>query len=138
MLMSPIESIFILMADLSLLDLILMANLFLSRSYTYSSRILFLFGFLVYCTERIQVLILIAVGSYSYSDFSYTVLSVYKYLYLSQISRRSLQNLYLYYRVYTCSEVPVGITEITERILDLWNLILYESTHKYYLIKCLF
>ena len=47
------------MADLSLLDLILMANLFLSGSYTYSSRILFLFGFLVYCTERIHVRILI-------------------------------------------------------------------------------
>ena len=43
----------------------------------------------------------------------------YGYLYLSKISRRSLQNLYLFYRVYTCSEVPEGITEISERILDL-------------------
>ena len=60
------------------------------------------------------------------------------YLYLSQISRRSLQDLYLLYGVYTCSKVPEGITEITERILDLRNLILYESTRKYYLIKCLF
>ena len=61
----------------------------------------------------------------------------YWYLYLSQISHRSLQNLYLFYGVYTCSEVPEGISEITERILDLRNLILYGSTHKYYLIKCL-
>ena len=61
----------------------------------------------------------------------------YWYLSLSQISRRSLQNLYLFYGVYTCSEVPKGITEITERILDLRNLILYGSTCKYYLIKCL-
>ena len=59
----------------------------------------------------------------------------YGYLYLSQISRRSLQNLYLFYEVYTCSEAPEGITEISERILDLRNLILYGSTHKYYLIK---
>ena len=49
----------------------------------------------------------------------------------------SLQNLYLYYGVYTCSEVPVGITEITERILVLRNLFLYGSTRKYYLFKCL-
>ena len=62
----------------------------------------------------------------------------YGYLYLSQISHRSLQNLYLFYRVYTCSEIPEGITEISERILDLRNLILYGSTRKYYLIKCLF
>ena len=59
-------------------------------------------------------------------------LTTYWYLSLSQISRRSLQNLYLYYGVYTCSEVPVGITEITERILVLRNLFLYESTCKYY------
>ena len=61
----------------------------------------------------------------------------YWYLYLSQISRRSLQNLYIFYGVYTCSEVPEGITEISERILDLRNLILYGSTRKYYLINCL-
>ena len=48
------------MADLSLLDLILMENLFSSGSYTYSSRILFLFGFLVHCTELIHVCILIS------------------------------------------------------------------------------
>ena len=48
------------MADLSLLDLILMANLFLSGSYTYSSRVLFLFGFLVCCPELIHVRILIS------------------------------------------------------------------------------
>ena len=57
---------------------------------------------------------------------------IQRYLYLSQISRWSLQNLYLYYGVYTCSEVLVGITEITERILVLQNLFLYGSTCKYY------
>ena len=56
----------------------------------------------------------------------------YGYLYLSPISLRSFQNLYLSYGGYTCSEVPVGITENTERILDLWNLILYGSTRRYY------
>ena len=48
------------MADLSLLDLILMENLFLSRSFTYSSQILFVFEFLVYCIELIHVRILIS------------------------------------------------------------------------------
>ena len=48
------------MTDLSLLDLILMANLFLSGSFTYSSRILFLFGFLVCCTGLIHVRIFIS------------------------------------------------------------------------------
>ena len=57
---------------------------------------------------------------------------IQRYLSLSQISRRSLQNLYLHYGVYTCSEVPVGITEITKRILILQNLFLYGSTCKYY------
>ena len=74
----------------------------------------------------------------SYRTYAYTevliqrYLYTYWYLYLSQISRRSLQNLYLYYGVYTCSEVPVGITEITERVLVLRNLFLYGSTCKYY------
>ena len=63
-------------------------------------------------------------------------LNTYWYLYLSQISRRSLHNLYLSYGVYTCSEVPVGITEITERILVLRNLFIYGITRKYYLFKC--
>ena len=57
---------------------------------------------------------------------------IQRYLYLSDISHRSLQNLYLYYGVYSCSEVPVGITEITERVLVLRNLFLYGSTCKYY------
>ena len=48
------------MADLSLLDLILMTNLFLSGSYTYSSQILYLFEFLVYCTKLIHVRIVIS------------------------------------------------------------------------------
>ena len=133
------------MADLSLLDLILMTNLFLSRSYTYSSRILFLFGFLVYCTELIHVRILISSLYLFRSPVGVTepmliqrCINTYWYLYLSQISRRSLQNLFLYHGVYTCSGVLVGITEIMERILDLRNLILYGSTRKYYLIKCLF
>ena len=132
------------MADLSLLDLILMENLFLSRSYTYSCRILFLFGFLVYCTELIHVRILISSLYLFRSPVGVTepmliqrYINTYWYLYLSQISRRILQNLYLSYGVYTCSEVPVGITEIKERILDLRNLILYGSSREYYLIKCL-
>ena len=121
-----------------------MADLFLSGSYTYSSQILFLFGFLVYCTELIHVRILISSLYLFRSPVGVTepmliqrYINTYWYLYLSQISRRSLQNLYSSYEVYTCSEVPVGITEITERILDLRNLILYESTREYYLIKCL-
>ena len=56
----------------------------------------------------------------------------YNRLMFIQDSRRSLQNLYLYYGVYTCSEVLVGIVEITERILILQNLFLYGSTCKYY------
>ena len=43
-------------------------------------------------------------------------LYTYGYLYLSQISRRSLQNLYLYYGVYTCSEVPIGTTERLRKV----------------------
>ena len=128
----------------SRLILILMTNLFLSGSYTYSILILFLFRFLVYCTKLIHVRILISSLYLFRSPVGVTepmliqrYINTYWYLYLSQISRRSLQNLYLSYGVYTCSEVPVGITEITERILDLRNLILYGSTRKYYLIKCL-
>ena len=121
-----------------------MADLFLSGSYTYSSQILFLFGFLVYCTELIHVRILIS-SLYLFRSpigviepmLIQRYINTYWYLYLSQISRRSLQNLYLSYGVYTCLEVPVGITEITERILDLRNLILYGSTCKYYFIICL-
>ena len=36
----------------------------------------------------------------------------------------------MYYITYT--EVPVGTTKITERILDLRNLFLYGSTCRYY------
>ena len=101
-------------------------------------QILDLFRFLVCYTELIHVLILIS-SLYSFrSPVGVTelmliqrYLNTYRYLYLSQISYRSLKNLYLYYGVYTCSEVPVGITEITERILVLWNLFLYGSTSKY-------
>ena len=76
-------------------------------------------------------------------------LYTYWYLYLSQISRRSLQNLCLYrgtlryYKAYTYTiEITlVGGTrryyrDITEHILVLWNLFLYGSTRKYYLFKC--
>ena len=35
-----------------------------------------------------------------------------------------IQDFYLYYRVYTCSGIPVGITEIMERILVLQSLFL--------------
>ena len=40
--------------------------------------------------------------------------------------------MYLYYGVYTGSEIPVGIAEITERVQVLQNLFLYGSTCKYY------
>ena len=120
-----------------------MANLFLSRSYTYSSRILFLFGFLLCCTELIHVRIFISSVCLFRSPVGVTepmfvqrYINTYWYLYLSQISHRSLQNLYLYHGVYTCSGIPVDITEITERILDLRNLILYGGTRKYSLLKC--
>ena len=121
-----------------------MADLFLSGSYTYSSQILFLFGFLVYCTELILVRILISSLYLFRSPVGVTepmliqrYINTYWYLYLSQISCTSLQNLYLSYGVYTCSEIPVDITEITERILVLQDLFLYGSTRKYYLFKCL-
>ena len=95
------------------------------RTYPYSELILITDSCLFETPIGVTELILI-------QRYFYT----YWYLYLSQISRRSLQNLYLYYGVYTCSEVPVGITEITERILVLRNLFLYGSTRKYYLFKC--
>ena len=70
-------------------------------------------------------------------------LYMYWYLYLSQISRRSLQNLCVYRGTYTCTGTyiylrsPVGVyKDITERILVLRNLFLYRSTHKYYLFNC--
>ena len=95
------------------------------RSYSYTELILitdvYAFGSHVGVTE------LMLIQGYLYT---------YWYLYLSQISRGSLQNLYLSYGVYTCSEIPVVITEITERILVLRNLFLYGSTRKYYLFKC--
>ena len=121
-----------------------MADLFLSGSYTSSSQILFLFGFLVYYTELIHVRILISSLYLFQSPVGVTkpmliprYLNTYCYLDIFHISRRSSKNLYLSYGVYTCSEIPVDITDITERILDLRNLILYGSTRKYYLIKCL-
>ena len=102
-------------------------------------KILYLFRFLVCCTELIHILILISNLYLFRSPVGVTelmliqrYLNTYWYLYLSQISRRSLQNLYLYYGVYTCSEVPAGITKITERILVLRNLFLYRITCKYY------
>ena len=95
------------------------------RTYPYSELILITDSCLLKTPIGVTEIILI-------QRYFYT----YWYLYLSHISRRSLKNLYLYYGVYTCSEVPVGITEITERILVLRNLFLYDSTCKYYLFKC--
>ena len=120
-----------------------MADLSLFGSYTHSRliliQILFLFRFLVSCTELIHVLILISSLYLFRSPVGVTKLMLvqrylytYWYLSLSQISRRSLQNLYLYYVVYTCSKVLVRITEITDHILVLRNLFLYGSTCKYY------
>ena len=77
---------------------------------------------------------------------------MYWYLYLSQISRRSLQNLCLYrgtLRYYKADTYTIGLIlilqrlhlfggtrryyrDITERILVLRNLFLYGSTRKYY------
>ena len=78
------------MADLSLLDLILMTNLFLSGSYAYSSRILFLFGFLVCCIELIHVRTLISSLRLFRSPVGVTepmliqsYINTYWYLYLS-------------------------------------------------------
>ena len=83
------------------------------------------------------ILILIQISRRSYRTYAYIeVLNTYWYLYLFQISRRSLQNSYLSYGIYICSEVLVGITEITERILVLRSLFLYRSTRKYYFFKC--
>ena len=124
-----------------------MADLSLFGSYTHSKliliKILYLFRFLICCTELLHVLILLSSLYLFRSPIGVTelmliqrYLNTYWYLYLSQISRSSLQNLYLNYGVYTCSEIPVGITEITERILVLRNLFLYGSTCKYYLFKC--
>ena len=82
-------------------------------------------------------------------------LYTYWSLYLSQISRRSWQNLCLYrgtlryYKAYTHTIGLILILQrlhlfggtrryyrdITERILVLWNLFLYGSTSKYYLFK---
>ena len=116
-----------------------MTDLFLSGSYTYNSRILFLFRFLISCIELIHVCILISSLYLFRSPIGVTepmlirrYINTYWYLYLSHISRRSLQNLYSSYGVYTCSEVPEGITEITERVQVLQNLFLYGSTCKYY------
>ena len=84
------------------------------RAYSYSELILITdlcsFGTPVGVTE------LMLIQRYLYT---------YWYLYLSQISRRSLQNLYLYYEVYTCSEVPVGTTE------RLRNIYWYCGTYSY-------
>ena len=70
-------------------------------------------------------------------------LYTYWYLYLSQISCRSLQNLCCLYRgtytrtgTYLHLRSPVGVyRDITECILVFQNLFLYGSTRKYYLFK---
>ena len=130
-------------------ELTLIADLFLFRSpvghiFILISRRTHTYTFFLVCgTELIHV-------------FIRRYLSTYSYLYLSQISRRSSQNLCLYrdtlrhYKAYTNtiglililrSLHSLGGTrryyrDITERILVLRNLFLYGSTHKYYLFKC--
>ena len=76
-----------------------MADLFLSKSYTYSSQILILFGFLVCRNKLIHVRILISSLYLFRSPVAVTepmliqrYLNAYWYLYLSQISPRNLQN----------------------------------------------
>ena len=95
-------------------------------------------------TYAYNKLMLIRISRRSYRPFSYPelilitdlcsfgtpvgvteLILMQRYLYLSQISRRSLQNLYLYYGVYTCSEVPVGTTE------RLRNVYWYCGTYSY-------
>ena len=51
----------------------------------------------------------------------YNYLSLYR---LMLIQTYTYHILILYYGVYTCSEVPVSTTEITERILVLRNMYL--------------
>ena len=83
-------------------------------------------------------------------------LCTYWYLFLSQISRRSLRNLCLYrgtLRYYKAHTYTIGLIlilrrlhlfggtrryyrDITKHILVLQNLFLYGSTRKYYLFKC--
>ena len=89
----------ILITDLYLLRNYTYGRLILIGSYSYSSQILFLFGFLVYCTELIHVRILISSLCLFRSPVGVTepmliqrYLNTYWYLYLSQISRRNLQN----------------------------------------------
>ena len=89
----------ILITDLYLLRNYTYGRLILIGSYTYSSQILFLFGFLVYYTELIHVRILISSLCLFRSPVGVTepmliqrCLNTYWYLYLSQISRRNLQN----------------------------------------------
>ena len=84
------------------------------------------FGYLVYDPELILITNLCLLRSYTYDR-----------LILISISRRSLQNLclyistlryykaYTYYGVFTCSEVPVGTTEI------LRNVYWYYGTYRY-------
>ena len=74
--------------------------MFLFRTYTYNR------------------LMCIRISRRSYRTYGYNRLMFIR------DSRRSLKNLYLYYGVYTCLEVPVGSTEITERIIVLRNLYL--------------
>ena len=107
---------------------------------------------------HVQVLISISDLPYEFTELMLIqrYLYTYRYLYLSQISRRSLQNLCLYrvtLRYYKADTYTIRLIlilrrlhlfggtrryyrDITERILVLWNLFLYGSTRQYYLFQC--
>ena len=101
-----------------------MADLFLSRSYTYSSQILILFGFLVCCTKLIHVCILISslylfrspegvtepmlIQRYRTHNYPTEFTLVRKY---PKVSQR-LRNVYRYCRTYSYTEVLVSTTEL--------------------------
>ena len=67
----------------------------------------------IYLCEGTRRFILVHISqrTHSYSYSSYTILNLYTYwyLYLSQISRKSLQNLCLYRRTYIYLKSPVGV-----------------------------
>ena len=93
-----------------------MEDLFLLDLITYSSQILFLFGFLVYCTELIHVRIPISslclfrspVGVYRTYNYPTEFTLVRKY---PKVSQR-LRNVYRYCGTYSYTEVLVSTTEL--------------------------
>ena len=119
------------------------------RTHTYSKS-LYIYLYIYLERGTYHVLILLSIIYWFRAPIGVTELILiqrylytYWYLYLSQISCRSLQNLCLYKGTYTRTDTylhlrsPVGVSrDITERILVLRNLFLYGSTRKYYLFKC--